>query len=202
MSTYNISTKEEYFSFVMFVEKVFGLDDFFEEYGYPENDDFVKEFYEFLRKKRFLTTSQNMNLIALLMKNDNYTGIEDIEEILVEDISEDYKDIATLTTDEFKAMYCWFISINDSYGKELIEEVIDANVNLNWEYLLKNIPNTDFPKINIQNTECIISSKDFDSLRSGIESLDELCANLEDSTSTMMSKIIKSMKKIIDKIES
>ena len=49
LSPYNITTKEDYYSLIIFIEKIFNIDYFFDEYGYSIKESFGQDFYNFIK---------------------------------------------------------------------------------------------------------------------------------------------------------
>ena len=199
LSPYNITTKEDYYSLIIFIEKIFNIDYFFDEYGYSIKESFGQDFYNFIKNNHFITNLQNTEILSMLMRSGDDVDLDSFSDILLKDVCSDYEDVATLTEEEFKAIYAWFVSDNDCYGKMLLEEIKESNDNLNWDYLFNNIPDSDFPEIEVQeDLNCTIPLKDVNKLKSGIESLESITEELEDND--IMLEIINSMKKILDKI--
>ncbi len=200
--------KEEIYSYLKFVTNVCILDDFIlEEFSIDEGYDLNEKFYKYLKKNRFLNKEQDLSFKLLIKEGE----LEEYElSQIIGIISKDYPsdigqtDSGTYNLDQVYAILAGFFE-EEKQVLDSLEEAISEYIGtsgLNWEYIKTFIPKEKMPSIEKQECSMELSSKSFDTVVDGIETMSEILdENCEAKDIELIKKILESMKAAVNNAE-
>lgn len=198
-------TTEEIYSNLMFVVKAQHLEDddfLLDIFSFSEPSTLNESFHKYLKTNRIINSQQELEY-KILEKEDkvNDYSLSSIVGIISAAFPWDEEPSGTLNMEQTYAVLAGFLSENEDIYKDIMESIKEEfeGDGMNFEYLITLAPKLTLPTIDKQEISYEISSKNYDILMDGIETISSVVEDsLEADELDIVEKILNSMKNALN----